>query len=388
MTKVSQVKKISILGSTGSIAVSTLDICRRHPDLFQVVALAAGRNTEILLKQIQEFQPRLVSVKSQKEYQIIRPQVSRDIEVICGPDAACEVAGVPEADVVISAIVGAAGLAPTLRAIEEKKTIGLANKESMVIAGEIMSSRAKENGVKILPVDSEHSAIFQCLNGEHFEDVNNLILTASGGPFLHKPIEEFKNITKEEALKHPNWDMGAKITIDSASMMNKGLEVMEAHWLFGMPVDRIKVVVHPQSIVHSMVEFVDGSVIAQMGEPDMRVPIAYALSYPRRISTGVNKLHLPDHQKLTFIEPDLNKFSCLKLAFQVAEKGQSYPPTLNAANEVVVDRFLKDQIRFSQIPEFLDDCLQNHEPFAIESIDSVIAADRLAREFVQARIGK
>lgn len=381
-------KKISILGSTGSIGVSTLDICRQHTDRFQVVALCAGTNIDVLAKQISEFRPKLVSVRSETEVELLKRRVPPGTEILCGVSGAEAVASHADAEVVISAIVGAAGLKPTLAAIEAGKTIGLANKESMVVAGEIMSQHARDRGVKILPVDSEHSAIFQCLNGESVEDVARLILTASGGPFLTTPKEDFKNITKAQALKHPNWDMGAKITIDSATMMNKGLEVMEARWLFDTPVEKISVVVHPQSIIHSMVEFIDGSVMSQMGEPDMRVPIAYALSYPRRITTNVKKLDLPAREKLTFFAPDLEKFRCLAIGFEVARQGKSYAPVLNAANEVVVDAFLKDRICFEQIASLLDECLQKHKPFELTSIEAVIAADLWAREFTSHLIQK
>jgi 1-deoxy-D-xylulose-5-phosphate reductoisomerase len=376
-------KNIAILGSTGSIGLSTLDLCRQHPDKFRIVALAAGNNVDVLIKQIQEFSPLLVSVATDASAAKLRALGFSKTEILVGEAGAVRVASCSEADVVISAIVGAAGLQPTLAAIEAGKTIGLANKESMVIAGEILGKRAHEKNVKILPVDSEHSAIFQCLNGEPKEDVSALILTASGGPFLKRAREDFASITKAEALKHPNWDMGAKITIDSASMMNKGLEVMEARWLFDMPVEKIRVVVHPQSVVHSMVEFVDGSVMAQMGEPDMRAPIAYALSYPRRITTGIRKLDLPTRQQLTFFEPDLEKFTCLKLAFDVARQGGSYAPVLNAANEIAVDLFLNDRIRFIDISAFIDRCLQAHQMSPLRDIADVLFADRWAREFVR-----
>ncbi len=375
-------KKISVLGSTGSVGLSTLDVCRQHPDKFKVVGLAAGRNLDVLLKQVLEFKPELVSVQSEKSYHELLPNIPKTTALQWGAEGVDNVATLPAADLVVSAIVGAAGLEPTLKAIEAGKTIGLANKESMVIAGEIMSARARAKGIKILPIDSEHSAIFQCLNGEHKEDVKHLILTASGGPFLHKPESEFAKIKKEEALKHPNWDMGAKITVDSASMMNKGLEVMEAHWLFDVLVSQVKVVIHPQSVIHSMVEFVDGSVMAQMGEPDMRVPIAYALSYPRRISTNVKPLHLPEREKITFYEPDLQKFRCLKIAFDVARSGKSYAPVLNAANEIAVDGFLTDKIGFVQIGELIDRCIQKHVPHDLRSIEDVLAADQWARAFV------
>lgn len=375
-------KNISLLGSTGSIGVSTLDVCRQHPGRFRVVALAAGSNIDLLLKQIREFSPEVVSVRSDADLDTIRPHLPKSIHAFSGEPGAVQVATHPHADVVVSAIVGAAGLVPTLKAIAAGKTLALANKESMVIAGELMSKLAKKHGVRIVPVDSEHSAIFQCLNGEHQDDIEHLVLTASGGPFLNTPVAEFPLITKAQALKHPNWDMGAKITIDSASMMNKGLEVIEAHYLFGVPVEKVKVVVHPQSVIHSMIEFVDGSVMAQMGEPDMRVPIAYALSYPRRITTQIKRLDLPERRELTFFAPDLKKFHCLKLAFDVAKMGQSYCAVLNAANESAVDLFLKDRIKFVDIPRLVEKALESHTPFVIESIEDVLRADSWARSFV------
>lgn len=376
-----QKKKISILGSTGSIGTSTLDICRQHKDKFEVVGLAAGTNMSVLAEQIREFQPQLVSVKSESEYNELKKSNFTDVEIVFGEEGAIQVATIASADMVMSAIVGAAGLMPTMKAIEQGKTIGLANKESMVIAGEIMSSLARQKNVKILPVDSEHSAIFQCLHNENLDDVDNLILTASGGPFFQKPIEEFKNITVEQALKHPNWDMGAKITIDSATMMNKGLEVMEAQQLFHLSVEKIKVVVHPQSIIHSMVEFIDGAVMAQMGEPDMREPIAFALSYPRRISTNIKKLDLPKREQLTFFEPDFEKFPCLRLAFEVAKKGGSSAPVLNAANEVLVDYFLRKKIGFMDIPKFLEKVLEKHSVKPLNTLDDVLSADQWSRDF-------
>lgn len=375
-----QIKNISILGSTGSIGTSCLDICRQHPDKFKVVALAAGRNVKILLQQAHEFEPELLSVTSKEDADWLRPQLPGTLNILHGEEGALAVAGFEVADLVVSAFVGAAGLLPTMRAISCKKIVALANKESMVVAGSLMSDLARVHGVKILPVDSEHSAIFQCLNGEHPEDIKRLVLTASGGPFLHKPAREFTTITKEQALKHPNWNMGAKITIDSATMMNKGLEVIEARYLFDMPVEKIAVNVHPQSIVHSMVEFVDGSVMAQMGEPDMRAPIAYALSYPRRITTNTKILNLPEHEKLTFYPPDLEKFGCLKMAFEVGRLEKSYPPVLNAANEVAVGEFLREKITFLQIERVVEKTLESHSGFPLQSIEDVLEADRWARE--------
>lgn len=374
-----QPKKIVVLGSTGSVGLSCLDICRQHPERFSVVGLVAGRNGKVLLEQIREFQPLWVGVFDQDVAQKIQTEVSATTRVLAGAKGVEEVAACPEAELVVSAIVGAAGLLPTMRAIAAKKTLALANKESMVVAGELMSALAKKHQVKILPVDSEHSAIFQCLNGEHPDDVKRLILTASGGPFLNTPRDQFVNITKAQALKHPNWDMGAKITIDSATMMNKGLEVIEAHYLFDVPVNKIDVNVHPQSIVHSMVEFVDGSVMAQMGEPDMRAPIAYALSYPRRISTNIKTLDLPNRPALLFQAPDFEKFHCLKMAFDVARLGQSYPPVLNAANEVAVAEFLHEKIAFTDIPSVIEKTLESHKAFPLESVEAVLAADEWAR---------
>lgn len=373
-------KKLSILGSTGSIGTSTLDICRRHPDRFSVAGLAAGENTELLIRQVLEFRPRVVSVSSDAERAVLQGCLPPGVEVFCGAEGARTVASLAEADLVMSSIVGAAGFGPTLAAIQAKKTVALANKESMVIGGEFLSRLARQNGVKIIPVDSEHSAIFQCLNGEHPDDVARLMLTASGGPFFNRAAETFKHITQSEALRHPNWKMGKKVTIDSATMMNKGLEVIEAHWLFDLPVQKIEVVVHPQSVVHSMVEFVDGSVMAQMGEPDMRVPIAYALSHPRRIPTGVKKLNLTQREQLTFFKPDEQKFPCLTLACQAARQGKTFPAVLNAANEEAVLAFLGERIRFDQIASLLEACLAAHQPFEVNSVEDVFAADCWARE--------
>lgn len=374
-------KNISILGSTGSVGVSALDVCRRHPDRFRVVALAAGQNGEALLQQTLEFQPDLVSVNSAEQYNFLKSRIPAHTQLLCGNEGLTAIATCPQAHVVLSAIVGAAGLKPTMAAISAGKSVALANKESMVIAGELMSALARKQGVQILPVDSEHSAIFQCLNGESINDVVNLTLTASGGPFFQTPAQDFAHITKAQALKHPNWDMGAKITIDSATMMNKGLEIIEAHYLFNMPIEKIKVVVHPQSTIHSLVEFVDGSVMAQMGEPDMRVPIAYALSYPRRIATGTKALSLPNKQQLTFFEPDFEKFKCLRLAREVARQGGSYCAVLNAANEVAVDLFLKDRIPFIAIASLVEKTLDTHQSFRVECLDDVFKADSWARAF-------
>lgn len=382
-------KPIAILGSTGSIGESTLDLCRKYPQYFRVVALSAGQNIQKLLAQIQEFQPELVSVQTPILAAELKTQITLPhVKVLSGEEGAVAVATHPKADVVVSAIVGAAGLVPTHAAIAAGKTIALANKESMIIAGPILSALAKKSGAKIIPVDSEHSAIFQCLNGEDLTSVQKLILTASGGPFLTTPAADFKNITKTQALKHPNWNMGNKITIDSATLMNKGLEVIEAQSLFGFSVEQIEVVVHPQSIIHSMVEFVDGSVMAQMGEPDMRGPIAYALSYPKRLASYEKKLDLSAREKLTFCKPDFAKFPCLKLAFEVAKKGMSYIPVLNAANEVVVEAFLKEQIAFTDIPRVIECVLSEHSAFTLTDLPAVLSLDLEARRQTQEMIRK
>jgi len=381
------IKNISILGSTGSIGVSTIDLVLRHPDKFRIVGLAAGSNLEVLSAQIRLLKPEIVSVQSASKVDELRSLLKDvKIEIVSGVEGACQVASFSKVDLVISAIVGAAGLLPTLRAIENGKTIALANKESMVIAGELMRQKANEHGVTILPVDSEHSALFQCLQGNRIEDVRRLILTASGGPFLHRPKEDFVNITRAEALRHPNWSMGQKITIDSATMMNKGLEVMEARWLFDLAIEKVDVCIHPQSIIHSMVEFKDGSVLSQMGVPDMKVPIAYALSFPERIETGVASLNLCEKKELTFFEPDFEKFRCLKIAYEVAKKGGTYPAVLNAANEIVVDSFLKNRLKFLEIPKIIEAVLEKHQSRAVNSLEDILEADRWARDVAQSLI--
>lgn len=381
-------KNISILGSTGSIGVSTLDIVRRHPDKFKVCALAAGKNVEVLATQIKEFSPSLVSVHDDEAAKKLTTILGRDApHVEVGQSGAIAVATLSEVQIVMSAIVGAAGLLPTLMAIRRGKTIALANKESMVIAGEIMRAEANKSGIEIIPVDSEHSAIYQCLQGNPKSKIKKLILTASGGPFRNWPKDDFSKITVQQALQHPNWSMGHKITIDSATMMNKGFEVMEAVWLFDVPLHQVEVCVHPQSIIHSMVEYCDGSVMAQMGAPDMRVPIAYALSDRDRIETGSPTLDLFQQKELTFYKPDLEKFRCLAIAFEVAQKAQTYPAVLNAANEVLVDSFLNGKLSFVDIPRFLDRILDLHQPKELDVLETVLEADswarRMANELLQ-----
>ncbi len=377
-------KKISLLGSTGSIGVSTLDVVRQNPSELQVVALSCGRNLDRVVEQIGEFRPQFVSVMREEDVAPLRERLGDKIEVGWGEAGAIRVATHPEADTVMSAMVGAAGLTPTYAAIRAKKQIALANKETMVVAGEFMNAAAKEAGVQILPVDSEHSAIFQCLSGARIKEVARLILTASGGPFLKKAKEEFSKITVEEALKHPNWSMGNKITIDSATLMNKGLELIEARWLFDIEASRLDVHVHPQSIIHSMVEFHDGSVLAQLGIPDMRIPIALALTYPRRLKNDLPRLNLTQIRELTFFEPDEEKFPCLKLAKQVLKEGGTLPAVLNAANEIAVQRFLEKKISFQEIAVFVEKTLMAHRKRTPSSLDHIVEADREAREFAVA----
>ncbi|TCD48265.1 1-deoxy-D-xylulose-5-phosphate reductoisomerase [Chlorobium sp. N1] len=381
-------RALSILGSTGSIGLSTLDVVRQHPDRFKVVGLAEGHDVRLLSEQIREFNPSIVSVRNEQSAAELREILGQDAPEIChGIEGAGTVAAAEGADMVVSAIVGAAGLTPTVKAIKAGKDIALANKETLVVAGQLVSDLVKQHGVELLPVDSEHSAIFQSLQGHRPEDVERIILTASGGPFRNTSFADMRKAGPEQALKHPQWTMGAKITIDSASMMNKGLEVIEAHWLFNMPAEKIGVVVHPQSIIHSMVEYVDGCVIAQLGSPDMRAPIAYALSWPERCESGIKKLDLATIGTLTFEEPDMERFPALRLAFDALKAGMTYPAVLNAANEIAVAAFLEKRIGFTAIAETVDKTMQAHEAYTPVELDEYINADRWAREAAKAIIG-
>ena len=375
-------KRLAILGSTGSVGVNTLDIVQQHPERFAVVALAAGSNIELLEQQIRRFHPLCVSVFDLQRAKELRERISDlGIEVCEGPNGACTVASLPEVDLVLSAIVGGAGLAPTLAAIRAGKDVAIANKEPLVMAGELVMREA-QGRVRILPVDSEHNAIFQAMAGHNSCDVRRLLLTASGGPFRTLPREKFGEITVHEALQHPNWRMGRKITVDSATMMNKGLEVIEARWLFGVNAEQVEVVVHPQSIVHSMVEFVDGSVIAQLGIPDMRIPISYALNYPERLANTLPQLDLIQIGTLTFEPPDLNRFPCLRLGFEAIRACGTLPAVLNAANETTVEAFLQEKIHFLDIPTVIEETLQRHDarPIFDGDIEVILDADRWARE--------
>jgi 1-deoxy-D-xylulose-5-phosphate reductoisomerase len=374
-------RSLAILGSTGSIGVSTLDVVRQHPDKFSVTGLAAGRDIALLAEQIREFRPEAVSVRDEES--IIKLQALLDDykpEILFGSEGASAIASADGPDMVVSAIVGAAGLLPTVSAIKAGKHIALANKETLVVAGQLVSDLVKKHKVQLLPVDSEHSAIFQSLEGHRTEDVERIILTASGGPFRNTPAEELKKVGLEQALKHPQWSMGAKITIDSATMMNKGLEVIEAHWLFNMPAEKIGVVVHPQSIIHSMVEYIDGCVIAQLGAPDMRAPIAYALSYPDRCISGIQKLDLIKIGTLTFEEPDMVRFPALGLAFDALKAGRTYPAVLNAANEIAVAAFLDKKISFVDISATVDKTMQSHDAFTPVELEEYLMADKWARD--------
>ena len=377
-------KRISILGSTGSIGVSTLDVVGGHPGEFTITALAGGRNIALLKQQIERFHPRLVAVIDEAHARDLRTLLgSTTIGILSGPEGYREAAAVEGTDMVVSAMVGAAGLLPTLDAIAAGRDIALANKETLVMAGGIVLNNAAQKGVTIIPIDSEHSAIFQCLQGQNREDLRRIILTASGGPFLHASAEELAEVTPAQALRHPNWTMGKKITIDSATMMNKGLEVIEASWLFGLPVSKIDVLIHPQSIIHSLVEYRDGSVIAQLGVPDMRVPIAYALSYPRRMIRGEAGLDLVNVGALTFFKTDPVRFPALRLAYAAAETGGTMPAVLNAVNEVAVKAFIDEEIGFNEISHLVDKVLSRHRVRVEPRIEEILAADREAREEAQ-----
>jgi len=378
-------KNLSVLGSTGSIGQNTLYIAEKFPDKFQVKALAAKSKVEILAHQIEHFKPEMAVVYNDKYAAELKRLLGpgNDVEILCGEKGYCAAAALDSADTVVSAMVGAAGLKPTLAAIEAQKTIALANKETLVMAGEIVMQKAAENKVDILPIDSEHSAIFQCLLGNRKQDLQKILLTASGGPFFNVPKEIFKTITAEMALKHPNWSMGPKITIDSATMMNKGLEVIEAKHLFGVSEDRIEVVIHRQSVIHSMVSFKDGSVMAQLGIPDMKTAIAFALAYPERLPLGQPEPDFGAIGALTFGTPDTEKFPCLALAFQASRQGGTLPAVLNAANEIAVQAFLEHRIGFVQIPELVQKTMLNHAYSEYPSLADIIAADGWAREYAK-----
>jgi 1-deoxy-D-xylulose-5-phosphate reductoisomerase len=374
-------KSIAILGSTGSVGVTTLDVVSRFPDRFRVVAMAAGRNLELLIDQVGRFRPELVSVATPELALDLAARLGDErITILHGIEGAIAVATHGDASLVMSALVGAMGLRPTLAAIEAGKDIAFANKEVLVIAGELITNAVKENRVLLLPVDSEHNAIFQCLEGRGRQSLKRIILTASGGPFRELPAESFAAITIEQALKHPTWTMGSKITIDSATLMNKGLEVIEARWLFNLTRDQISVVIHPQSVIHSMVEMIDGSVIAEMAIPDMAIPVAYALAYPERLPmTHLKPLSLAENPRLTFEQPDLERFPCLRLAYEALGAGHTMPACLNAANEELVAGFLAGGVRFVDIPRHLESVMSRHSNSPARTIEDLLETDGWAR---------
>ena len=375
-------KKISILGSTGSIGTQSLDIIRNNSG-FKVVALSTNTSIDLLEKQALEFKPEIVSVGKKEDATALGEKLKPyGIKVSYGIEGLIEVASENDADILINSVVGMIGLRPTLKAIEAGKTIALANKETLVTGGEIVMNALKKNQVSMIPVDSEHSAIFQCLQSGKKDEVEKLILTASGGPFRGMSKEDIKKVTLQDALKHPNWNMGRKITIDSATLMNKGLEVIEAKWLFDVDVSDIDVVVHPQSIIHSMVEFVDGSVIAQLGEPDMRVPIQYALTYPSRAKNHIKKLNLLESNNLTFEAPDRDVFPCLNLAMKAIDIGGTMPTVLNASNEIAVEYFLNEAIKFTDIPEVVEQSMNLHRNIINPNLDDILNSDKETRENV------
>lgn len=376
-------KNISILGSTGSIGTQTLQVIRNHPADFKVIAISGNNNIDLLIDQINEFKPKYVAVyKEEKAKELKNRIIGYNTKVLCGISGLKEISTIDEVDILVTSVATNIGLIPTLDAIRAKKTIALANKETLVTAGELVMEEAYRNGVSIIPVDSEHSAIFQCLQGNSITEVNKIVLTASGGPFRGFKKEELVNVKSEKALKHPNWSMGRKISIDSATLMNKGLEVIEAKWLFGLETDKIDVLVHPQSIIHSMVEYIDGSVLAQMGLPDMKVPIQYALTYPRRIESKSEGLDFQKYRQLTFEEPDRNTFPCLDLAYHALDIGGTMTAVLNAANEELVFQYLDNKIKFYDIPSRIEKAMEKHSVIKKPNLNDIIEADKSTREYI------
>lgn len=381
-------KNIAILGSTGSVGTQTLSVVRHHNDLFKITVLAANNNDELLEQQINEFQPKIAVLYNKNAAERLKSRYTGKTKILSGDDGLIAAAVSDDTDTVVTSLMGFAGLKPTLAAINAGKNIALANKETLVVAGEIVMSLAKEKGVDILPIDSEHCAIFQCLQGNNKDDVNKLLLTASGGPFRGKKTAELKNVTVAECLSHPTWSMGKKITVDSASLVNKGLEIIEAHWLYNIPYDKIKVVVHPQSIVHSMVEYIDGTVMAQLGTTDMRLPIQYMLTYPERINSPVKRLDFWDMANLTFEKPDTETFKGIDLAYEAGKIGGTMPCVLNAANESAVDAFLQSLIKFTDIYSIIEKAMQAHTVIHNVSPEIFFAVDADIRKFTDELLKK
>jgi len=380
-------KRISILGSTGSIGTQALEVVRANPNLYKVDALTAQHNADLLIAQALEFKPELVIIGNENLYQQVKSALP-NTKVLVGEEGLLAAVQLPQTKLVLTAVMGSVGLKPTIAAIEAKKDIGLANKETLVVAGELVMGLAKQHNVKIVPVDSEHSAIFQCLVGEEQNEIEKILLTASGGPFRGKDSNFLTTVTKNEALKHPNWVMGAKITIDSASLMNKGLEAIEAKWLFNLKPEQIEVVVHPQSIIHSMVQFTDGSIKAQMGLPDMKLPIHYALAYPSRLKTDYERFSFLKYPELTFCRADTKSFRNLELAFTAMEKAGNMPCILNAANEIVVDAFLKDKIGFLEMSEVIEQCMAEMNFISHPTLNDYLETDKLTRIFADELVTK
>ncbi|HMD14360.1 MAG TPA: 1-deoxy-D-xylulose-5-phosphate reductoisomerase [Bacteroidota bacterium] len=381
-------KTLCILGSTGSIGKNSLEVIANFPDRFRVGYLTANNNIDLLQQQVERFKPRAVAVLGSNAAAALKRSTNGNLRVLSGEEGLIELVTSKDVDIVISSLVGFAGLRPTIEAIKCGKIVALANKETLVVAGEIITRLVREHNARLIPIDSEHSAILQCLAGEKPEHVARIILTASGGPFLHLDKEEFHSVTVDAALRHPNWKMGNKITIDSATMMNKGLEVIEAHWLFNLPAEKIDVLVHPQSIIHSMVEFVDGSIKAQLGVPDMKIPIQYALTYPERAASDYNRVNFGQLKEMTFFQPDLQKFQCLRLAYDAMKTGGTAPAILNGANEVAVDLFLKRKISFDQIPVLIEHALEQCAVRQHPSLDEIIAADAETRAVIHSVVQK
>jgi 1-deoxy-D-xylulose-5-phosphate reductoisomerase len=381
--------KIALLGSTGSIGTQTLDVVSRFPEEFKIDLLAGGSNVDLLARQARQFLPGSVVISNKNLYNRLKEDLKNtSIKVFAGEEAMEGLIAESDASIVVAAIVGYSGLRSTIAAIKSGKKIALANKETLVVAGEIIRKLVSDYGSMIIPVDSEHSAIFQCLVGEEIKSVENITLTASGGPFLKMPVDKLQNVGPKDALKHPNWNMGDKVTIDSATMMNKGLEVIEAKWLFSLDPEQIKVIIHPQSIIHSFVHFTDGSVKAQLGIPDMRIPILYALGFPRRLHSDLPRLDFVKHPEFTFIKPDLGKFRSLTLAFSALKKGGNMPCILNAANEIAVAAFLSEKIKFMQMTDVVENALENNQYLSAPDIKSLEISDKQARETAEKFINK
>ena len=377
-------KRVTILGSTGSIGRNALNVIDNCEDQFSVIGLSANRNSQLLIEQAKRYQPKFVSIIDSEGADYVEQKLrSFDVKILKGREGLLKLASYENSDLLLNALVGTSGMEPTINAIRSKVDVALSNKESLVMAGSIINELAIRNGVKIFPVDSEHSAIWQCLAGEDSKEINKIILTGSGGPFRTLPIEKFNTITLDQALNHPNWDMGNKITIDSATMMNKGLEVIEAYWLFNLPPEKIEIVIHPQSIIHSMVEFKDKSIKAQLGLPDMKIPIQYALTYPSHHETNWEELDLTEINTLTFEKPDFTKFPCMKLAFEVLDLGGTAPAVLNVANEQAVYRFLNKEISFKEIPIIIEMACEKHENVSAPSLDEILNIEIWATNFVK-----